>query len=373
MASSPTVRLGLLAASMRAGGARLGVGELLAAHRALRAVDPSDPAQARDALRAALCSRREDLVLFDTAFAELVAPPKPAPPGAEMLDELGPLALPRAAVPGVAELPLDAELDPVPSAASEIELLREKDFAAYSDAERAVARRVLERLARHGPERPGRRLRHGRRRGSHPDLRRTVRASLRHDGEPFERHWRSPQERPRPLVLICDVSGSMEPYARVLLQYLQACVAARRRAEAFVFGTRLTRVTGELKGRDPDRALARASASVADWSGGTRIGDALAELNREYGRRVGRGAVVVVCSDGWDRGDPEQLGAEMARLRRCAHRLVWLNPLKAAPGYEPLARGMNAALPHVDLFIAGNTLASLERLAELMERGLEAR
>ena len=116
-----------------------------------------------------------------------------------------------------------------------------------------------------------------------------MRASLRHDGEPFERHWRAPEERPRPLVLVCDVSGSMEPYARVLLQYLQACVAARRRVEAFVFGTRLTRVTAELKGRDPDRALARASASVADWSGGTRIGEALAELNREHGRRVGRG------------------------------------------------------------------------------------
>ena len=226
---------------------------------------------------------------------------------------------------------MEAGLDPVPSAASEIELLRDKDFAEYTDAERAVARRVLERLARRGPERPGSRLRPARRRGSHPDLRRTVRASLRHDGEPFERHWRSPEERPRPLVLVCDVSGSMEPYARVLLQYLQACVAARRRVEAFVFGTRLTRVTAELKGRDPDRALARASASVADWSGGTRIGDALAELNREHGRRVGRGAVVVVCSDGWDRGDPEQLGAEMARLKRCAHRLVWLNPLKATP------------------------------------------
>ncbi len=373
MVSSVAVRLGLIAASMRAGGARVGLGQVLNAHRALRAVDPADPREARDALRAALCSRREDLPLFDAAFAELMAPARRQTAGEEMLEELGPVALPRAAVPDVAEMPLEADLDPVPSAASEIELLREKDFAELTDAERAMARRVLERLARRGPERPGRRLRPARRRGSHPDLRRTVRASLRHDGEPFERHWRSPEERPRPLVLVCDVSGSMEPYARVLLQYLQACVAARRRAEAFVFGTRLTRVTAELKGRDPDRALARASASVADWSGGTRIGDALAELNREHGRRVGRGAVVVVCSDGWDRGDPEQLGAEMARLRRCAHRLVWLNPLKAAPGYEPLARGMNAALPHVDLFMAGNTLASLERLAELMERGFEER
>jgi uncharacterized protein len=170
---------------------------------------------------------------------------------------------------------------------------------------------------------------------------------------------------------VCDVSGSMEPYARMLLQYMQACVAARRRVEAFVFGTRLTRVTGELQGRDPDRALARAAGAASDWSGGTRIGDALAALNRDHGRRLGRGSIVVLLSDGWDRGDPEQLSREIGRLRRCAHRLVWLNPLKAHPDYEPLTRGMQAALPHVDRFIAGNSLASLEQLAELMEGGLE--
>jgi uncharacterized protein len=162
----------------------------------------------------------------------------------------------------------------------------------------------------------------------------------------------------------------MEPYARMLLAYMQACVAARRRVEAFVFGTRLTRVTAELRGRDPDAALARAEGTVHDWSGGTRIGDALATLNREHGRRLGRGAIVVLLSDGWDRGDPEQLAAEMARLRRCAHSLIWLNPLKAHEGYEPLTRGMQAALPHVDHFLAGNSLSSLADLAELMEGGL---
>jgi len=139
--------------------------------------------------------------------------------------------------------------------------------------------------------------------------------------------------------------------------------------EAFVFGTRLTRITHELRGRDPDRALARAVEAVADWSGGTRIGDALAQLNRAHGRRIGRGAVVAIVSDGWDRGDPDRLAAEMARLRRCAHRLVWLNPLRASPGYEPLTRGMRAALPHVDRFLAGNSLASLEELATLLEEG----
>jgi uncharacterized protein with von Willebrand factor type A (vWA) domain len=168
-------------------------------------------------------------------------------------------------------------------------------------------------------------------------------------------------------VLAVDVSGSMAPYARMLLQYLQASVAARRRVEAFAFGTRLTRVTRELRGRDPDLALDRAAAAVVDLGGGTRIGDALGALNRVHGRRLGRGAIVVVLSDGWDRGDPLVLGAEMARLRRTAHRLVWLNPLAADPRFEPLTRGMQAALPHTDVLLAGNSLASLEALADLLE------
>jgi uncharacterized protein with von Willebrand factor type A (vWA) domain len=159
----------------------------------------------------------------------------------------------------------------------------------------------------------------------------------------------------------------MEPYARMLLQYMQACVAARRRVETFAFGTRLTRITHELAGRDHDRALERAAQAVADWSGGTRIGSALAELNRAHGRRIGRGAVAVILSDGWDRGDPALLAAEMARLRRSAHRVIWLNPLAADPRFEPLAQGMQAAVPHTDRLLAGNSLASLEELALLME------
>jgi hypothetical protein len=154
----------------------------------------------------------------------------------------------------------------------------------------------------------------------------------------------------------------------MLLAYMQACVAARRRVEAFVFGTRLTRVTAELRRRDPDAALERAASVVHDWSGGTRIGEALATLNREHGRRIGRGAVVVLLSDGWDRGEPDQLESEIARLARCAHRLIWLNPLKAHPDYEPLTRGMQAALPFVDEFLAGNSLASLEELADTLDR-----
>jgi uncharacterized protein len=360
---------------MRAGGVRVGVGELLSAHRALSAVDPADREAAYFALRATLCSRHEDLPAFDAAFAEWFVPVPAAPsdPPA-VLDDAAKLALPRAAVPAAQRLSeAEAGREVVPAAWSDVELLRDKDFADYTEDERRRALRAVRILAANAPVRPSRRTRPARRRGApphaaRPDLRRTVRASLRTGGDPVERHWREPGERPRPLVLVCDVSGSMEPYARMLLAYMQACVAARRRVEAFVFGTKLTRVTAELRGRDPDRALERAAGATRDWSGGTRIGEALATLNREHGRRLGRGAVVVLLSDGWDRGDPEQLGAEMARLARCSHRLIWLNPLKAHPEYRPLTRGMRAALPHVDEFMAGNSLGSLERLAVALDR-----
>src|SRR3954451_18632355 len=373
MSSFVTARLAVLVASMRAGGARVGVGDLLAAHRALAAVDASSRDESFLALRAALCKRHSDLEVFIAAFdATFGATPDPAREPVE-LPEAAKLVVPRIAVPpspgdmGPPPMSPDA---PVPSAWSEVELLREMDFAEMSDAERAIAARLVRRIALGGRMRRSRRLRSTRRRGHHPDLRRTVRASLRYAGEPLERHWREPTLKPRPGVLVCDVSGSMEPYARMLLQYMQAWVAARRRVEAFVFGTRLTRVTRELGGRDPDAAVARAAAAVSDWSGGTRIGDSLAELNREYGRQVGRGSVAIVLSDGWDRGDPDQLADEMARLARCTHTVIWLNPLKAHKGYEPLTRGMRAALPHVGHFLAGNSIVSLEELAELLEGGL---
>lgn len=372
MSSAVTARLALLTASMRAGGAAVGVGDLLAAHRALGAVDAGSRKESFLALRAALCKRHSDLEVFIAAFDATfgaVAEPRREP---VELPEAAKLVVPRVGVPPA---PADAgppppDEAPVPAAWSEATLLRERDFAELSDAERAAAARLVRRIALAGPVRKSRRTRPARRRGDHPDLRRTIRASLRYAGEPVERHWREPALKPRPVVLVCDVSGSMDPYARMLLQYMQAWVAARRRVEAFVFGTRLTRVTRELGGRDPDAAVARAAGAVSDWSGGTRIGASLAELNREHGRRIGRGSVTIVLSDGWDRGDPDELAAEMARLGRCSHSLIWLNPLKAHPGYEPLTRGMRAALPYVDHFLAGNSIASLEELAELMEGGL---
>jgi uncharacterized protein with von Willebrand factor type A (vWA) domain len=362
-------RLGSLAALLRAQGSRVGVGDLLDAHRALCAVDCASREDSRLALRAVLCSARADLERFDAAFAAVFG----SEPGSadadrgDPLQELGAVTrsvLPRAAIPA-SDLAREVEERPaIPAAWSEIELLRHKDFAQYSDAEMVIARELIARLARRGPTRISRRTRPVRRRRGHtPDVRRVLRGSLRTGGEPVHRHWRAPTRRPRPVVLVCDVSGSMTPYARMLLQYLHASVAARRRVEAFAFGTRLTRITNELSGRDHDRALARAADVVADFSGGTRIGGALAELNRLHGRRVGRGAVVVILSDGWDRGEPGVLEAEMARLRRSAHRLVWLNPLAAHPDFEPLTRGMRAAVPHTDELLAGNSIASLEELA----------
>jgi uncharacterized protein len=366
-----TGRLASLSAALRARGTRLGVGELLHAHHALASVDASSREDSRLALRAVLCSSKEDLERFDAAFIAVFGEGIPDD-GWEQLSALGSIeraALPRAAVPGTTagDERSEREPAPVPAAWSNVELLRHKDFAAYDEAELALAHELIVQLARRGPTRLSRRSRPAGRRGHQPDLRRILRASLRTAGDPVHRHWRAPSRRSRPLVLVCDVSGSMSAYARMLLQYLQACVAARRRVEAFAFGTRLTRITNELCGRDPDRALQRATEAVADFAGGTRIGAALAELNRVHGRRVGRGAVVVVLSDGWDRGEPELLAAEMARLRRSAHRLVWLNPLAAHADFEPLTRGMRTAMPYSDELLAGNSLASLEELAVILE------
>ncbi|MCW3012438.1 MAG: hypothetical protein JWO90_2842, partial [Solirubrobacterales bacterium] len=324
------------------------------------------------ALRTVLCARREDLARFDEAFEEVF--------GGEVVEtadgiDLGPearLALPRTTNPDApaAPAPDDEQPQRAPAAFSEAELLHDKDFAEYSPRERAAARAILKELAQHGPTRLGRRTRPVRVGGTRPDLPRTLRASLRTGGEPIHIARRGPTPVPRPLVLLLDVSGSMAPYSRMLMQYAQAASVARRQVEAFAFGTRLTRITLELRDRDPDRALERASAAVEDWSGGTRIGAALGELSRTHGRRLGRGAVVVILSDGWDRGKPELLASEMARLRRSTHRTIWLNPLKATPGYAPLARGMAAALPHTDHFLAGNSLRSLAELAVLLRVGL---
>ena len=250
---------------------------------------------------------------------------------------------------------------------SAAEALREKDFADYSPDELIEAQRLMHRLRLAGSPRRSLRQTSSRRRGANVDVRRTVRRSFASLGEPVRREWREPSERLRRLVVLLDVSGSMEPYARAFLRFMHAAMVGRQRVEAFTLGTRLTRITRELSHRDPDKALARTSRQVADWSGGTRLGECVRMFNDRWGvRGMARGAIVVVLSDGWDRGNPEVLDEEMRRLQRVAHRVVWVNPLKVTPGYAPLARGMAAALPHVDAFVEGHSLAALERLTEVI-------
>lgn len=250
---------------------------------------------------------------------------------------------------------------------SSSEVLRQKDFAEYSPDELSQAQELMTRLRLVGSPRESLRLGPTRQRTNHPDIRRTVRAAIRAGGEPIERRYLEPTPRLRRLVLLLDVSGSMEPYARGLLRFVHAAVAGRQKVEAFALGTRLTRITRELASRDPDVALAAAGNRVADWSGGTRLGAGLRRFNDEWGvRGLARNSIVVILSDGWDRGDPEELAAEMQRLHRVTHRLIWVNPLKVTPGYAPLARGMAAALPAVDRFIEGHSIAAMEELTRVI-------
>ncbi|HET8607058.1 MAG TPA: VWA domain-containing protein, partial [Gaiellaceae bacterium] len=221
-------------------------------------------------------------------------------------------------------------------------------------------RELLRALARTRPRRRSRRLRADRR-GDVLDLRRLARASLATGGDPAELRFRRRASAPRRLVVLCDISGSMEPYARAILLFAHALLQAGRGVEAFVFGTRLTRVTPALAHRDPDRALGATSAGALDWAGGTRIGASLRAFNDGWGAR---GAVVVVVSDGLEIGDTSAVARETARLRRESYALLWLNPLKGRPDYEPLAGGMRAALPHVDRFLPAHDFESLEQLAD---------
>jgi uncharacterized protein with von Willebrand factor type A (vWA) domain len=257
----------------------------------------------------------------------------------------------------------DAEREAPLALASHRERLSERSFAALQPDELAQLRRLMAQLVLATPLRRSRRARRGRR-GEHIDLRRTIRASLRTGGDPVRHARRRRRTRPRRLVLLCDISGSMEPYARAYLQFLQCAAGGGAQAEAFVFATRLTRLTRALRWRNPEAAIRRAAHAAPDWSGGTRIGAALKAFNARYGRRgLARGAIVVVLSDGWEGGDPALVGQEMERLARLAHRIVWVNPRAAAAGFEPVTGGMIAALPYVDALHSGHSLAALEAVA----------
>jgi len=242
--------------------------------------------------------------------------------------------------------------------------LQDKNFADFTAGELREAEQVMAKMRLRPASRRSRRRRPSRT-GDRHDLRRTARAAMRTGGEPISLARTTTGERSRRMILLLDVSGSMEPYARVMIRFAHAAVVARGNVEVFALGTRLTRLTRHLGTHDLDEAIAAATASVADWSGGTRLGETIARFNQEWGvRGMARGATVVVLSDGWDRGDPDEMTEAMTRLHRTAHRVVWVNPLKAGPGYEPTARGMAAALPHVDEFLEGHCLRSLSALAE---------
>ena len=380
MAESPPAGLDRLVGfgrHLRTRGLPVGTGRILTFCRAAAVLDPTDPKDLRRAARATLVSRPEDLraldEAFDRYFAEMATasayesgaadtqPPRP------QADE--PTSEERVALSSASWSTAGLDEDPEGEAAirivaSDAELLRTKDFAELDDAERRAVLALIRHLALTTPIRQTRRYRPARN-GERFDLRRTLRKSLRTEGEPFDRAWRRRRTKRRPLVLVLDVSGSMSPYGRPLIEFAHAASRAGRRVEVFCFGTRLTRITRILRARDPGEALAAVGKAVTDWEGGTRIGESLKELlDRWASRSAIRGSVVVLCSDGLERGDPDLLTTQMRRLARLTYRVVWLNPLKGSPRYEPLARGMAASLPFVDVFLPGHNLESLEALAE---------
>ncbi len=251
---------------------------------------------------------------------------------------------------------------------SAADMLAEKEKLGYEEDELAALRKLAEEIRRSAPERRSRRSRPARC-GDALDVRRTIQRSMATDGEAFRLAWTAPIPRPRRLLFICDVSGSMERYSRVLLASLKAAIGAQRKAEAFVFATRLTRLTKSLDGRDLERALESARSTIPDWSGGTRIGGALAEFNRTFGRRgFARGAIVLVVSDGWDRGDPVVLADEVRRLQLQSRRLVWINPRPMSVDSQPLAIGMRAAMPFIDEFVPGHDPRAVAGLAGLISQ-----
>ncbi|MGH9297228.1 MAG: vWA domain-containing protein [Acidimicrobiales bacterium] len=251
--------------------------------------------------------------------------------------------------------------------ASMVEVLRDKDFGSCSEQDLLEISRLLGQLRKFGPRRTSRRFESSASSGSGPyDLRRTLRHALRTQGEPLVLDRRRRGTRRRRIVLLVDVSGSMTPYARTLLRYAHASVVSHRAVEVFLLGTRCTRVTRELGWKHSEGALRRAERAAPDMSGGTRLGESLQQFNSGRGIALARGSVVVICSDGWDRGEPSEIAEQMSRIARVAHQVIWVNPLKAGAGYEPLARGMAAALPYVDHFVSGHSLAALEDLSEVI-------
>jgi uncharacterized protein len=355
---------------------------------ALRLVPPSSRPALYWACRVVLVSSREQLPVFDAVFAavfdgmldpadsrgDTTAPPavgseeriRAAPPGRRPTTGAAHEDRPPVPIPAPGGDRADdsgREREAVLALASPDEHLHETSFAEMDLDEIDQMRHLVRRIILSTPERLSRRTRQSSRSSSPLDLRRTVRAAGRTGGDPLRLVYARRRLRPRRLVLLCDVSGSMEPYTRVFLSLLQGAVTGAR-AEAFVFSTRLTRLTRQLALRDPDRALARAAASAEDWAGGTRLAASIRRFIDDHGRRgLARGAVVVILSDGWAQDAPELVAVQMARLKRLAYRIVWVNPRKVARGYRPLVGGMAAALPYCDAFVSGHSYAALAEVA----------
>jgi uncharacterized protein with von Willebrand factor type A (vWA) domain len=385
-AQGPLPPLVTLGRDLREHGLPVGTGRILTFCRAVASLGLADHDSLYWAGRVTMVARRDDLEAYDEVFDDwyrsLGPDPEPElsielnlPTPPEERDGEAPAGELEAAMTSTAaswsgagddEEPEEGEEASLRLVASAVEVLRAKSFAELSEDERERVARMIRQLTISVPFERTRRTRAAAK-GDRFDMRRTLRRSLRTQGEPFDRAWRTRRTRTRPLVLILDISGSMAPYSRALLQFGYAAMAAGRRVEVFCFGTRLTRVTRILRTKDPDRALHEIGRMVADWEGGTRIGESLKTLLDGWSQRAAlRGAVVVLCSDGLERGDPELLRTQMARLRRLARTVVWANPLKGSPRYEPLARGMAAALPSVDVFLSGHNLESLEHLGRVL-------
>ncbi|MDQ3217847.1 MAG: VWA domain-containing protein [Actinomycetota bacterium] len=365
---------------LRSRGLNVGTGRILTFVRAAGVLRPSTRRQLFLAGRTSLVSRPEDFDVYRKAFDEYFGPTlieetltalltAPAPK-VRVEDPEGILGEEQETVSFVGETAEEGDDEgeiTVRMVASAVERLKQKSFEQLTEEERTACYRLIRKMRVSMPERRSRRLRPAPK-GARFDFRRTLRSSLRTEGEPFRRAWRHRRIKPRPLVLVLDVSGSMSTYARALLQFAHAAMRTAPKVEVFAFGTRLTRLTRALRGADPDAALLEASALAQDWEGGTRIGDSLAELLKGHSQAASlRGSIVVLCSDGLDRGDPNVLAAQMLKLTRLAHRVVWVNPLKGSSRYQPLQRGMAAALPHLDVFVPGHNVASLESLAELLD------
>jgi uncharacterized protein len=345
IASDALARLTLFGRTLRTEGVAVGTGRIATFCRAAALLSPDDLYWAG---RVTLVARGHDIPVYDRVFRDFFGPPR-------QTDDR-----PRSRIRFGGETAEDGR-----ALASPAELLREKSFARCSPEELAQLAQLMTRMHVAVPLRRSRRLKPARK--GAPDLRRTLRRSFRTGGEPLDRAWRTRRKCRRRLVLMLDISGSMADYSRALLIFAHAALRADRRFEAFCFGTRLTRVTRALTGSNPNEALERAATDVVDWEGGTRIGESLKRFLDDFGHGgMARGAVVVVCSDGLEVGDPDLLRAQMARLSRLAYRVLWVNPLKEDPAYEPLARGMKAALPYIDVFTSGHNLVSLEALGELI-------